>query len=75
MGYCFMDIKKIKSLNVMAAKYKHNYREITVPNAVPELSGMNRELVPLIGKPSRLQRGVQTENGVFRVLQRPQTAE
>mgnify|MGYP001041282355 CR=1 FL=1 len=23
MGYCFMDIKKIKSLNVMAAKYKH----------------------------------------------------
>lgn len=50
MGYCFMDIKKIKSLNVMAAKYKHNYREITVPNAVPELSGMNRELVPLIGK-------------------------
>ena len=45
-----MDIKKIKSLNVMAAKYKHNYREITVPNAVPELSGMNRELVPLIGK-------------------------
>lgn len=48
MGYCFMDIKKIKSLNVMAAKYKHNYREITVPNAVPELSGMNRELVPLI---------------------------
>lgn len=50
MGYCFMDIKKIKSLNIMAAKYKHNYREITVPNAVPELSGMNRELVPLVGK-------------------------
>lgn len=50
MGYCFMDIKKIKSLNVMAAKYKHNYREITVPNAVPELSGMNKELVPLVGK-------------------------
>ena len=50
MGYCFMDIKKIKSLNVMAAKYKHNYREIVVPNAVPELSGMNRELVPLIRK-------------------------
>ena len=71
MGYCFMDIKKIKSLNVMAAKYKHNYREITVPNAVPELSGMNRER----RKPSRLQRGVQTENGVFRVLQRPQAAE
>lgn len=50
MGYCFMDIKKIKSLNVMAAKYKHNYREIIVPNAIPELSGMNRELIPLIGK-------------------------
>ena len=78
MGYCFMDIKKIKSLNVMAAKYKHNYREITVPNAVPELSGMNRELVPLIGKdgnPVDYNEAFKTENGVFRVLQRPQAAE
>ena len=50
MGYCFMDIKKIKSLNVMTAKFKHNYREIEVPNAVPELAGMNRELVPLVDK-------------------------
>ena len=28
MGYCFMDIKKIKSLNVMTAKFKHNYRDV-----------------------------------------------
>ena len=70
MGYCFMDIKKIKSLNVMAGDHCPQCSPGTVRDEQGACSSYRERR-----KPSRLQRGVQTENGVFRVLQRPQAAE
>lgn len=50
MGYSFMTFKKIKSYNAMIGKYKHNYREMYVPNADPDQADKNEELVSLNGK-------------------------
>lgn len=50
MGYCFMSIEKIKSKGTMERKYEHNYRTGYVPNADPEKTHLNDELVKLNGK-------------------------
>lgn len=53
MGKCFMTIEKIKTDASLAGKYRHNYRKIDVPNADPELSHLNEELVSLENKTYR----------------------
>lgn len=50
MGYCFMTLEKIKNMNQMNGKYKHNLREIEVLNADPDKKHLNEELVSLNGK-------------------------
>jgi len=50
MGYCFMTIEKVKTKGTMTRKYEHNYRIEPVPNADPNKSHLNDELVPLNGK-------------------------
>lgn len=50
MGYSFMTFEKIKNINQMVGKYKHNYREIDVLNADPDKIHLNEELVSLDGK-------------------------
>lgn len=51
MGYCFMDIKKIKDMRTMEMQYQHNFRTKDVPNAIPELRDQNEELVKLSDQP------------------------
>ena len=50
MGYSFMTLEKIKNMNQIIGKYKHNYREIDVLNADPSKKDLNEELVKLDGK-------------------------
>lgn len=49
MGYCFMTIEKCKTKADLVRKYEHNYRTETVPNADPNLTHLNDELVSLNG--------------------------
>lgn len=51
MGYCFMDIQKIKDFRSMDMKFQHNYRTKDVPNAIPELRQNNDELIRLSDQP------------------------
>lgn len=50
MGYSFMTLEKVKNMNQIIGKYKHNYREIDVLNADPTKKALNEELVGLDGK-------------------------
>lgn len=45
MGYCYMHINKLKTKNNIKNAYQHNYREMHVSNAIPELKHANQELV------------------------------
>lgn len=47
MAYSFMSISKIKTMGGMISKYNHNYRKTEIDNAIPELSYLNEELIPL----------------------------
>lgn len=47
MGYCFMSTQKIKSMGQLMAKYNHNYRQVEVDNADPNLANKNEELIKL----------------------------
>lgn len=49
MGFSFMTIQKVKSLQVLEKKYKHNYRLMDVANADPKLKKFNEELKPMYG--------------------------
>ena len=50
-GYSFMTLRKInnKRSGVLTSAYQHNYRTENVPNADPEKSHKNDELVSLTG--------------------------
>lgn len=45
MGYCFMTTQKIKSMGTLAAKHHHNFREVEIANADPDLQYRNEELL------------------------------
>lgn len=53
MGYCYMHIGKLKSKNHITNAYQHNYREMHVSNAIPELRCKNQELVNIPFKNGR----------------------
>ena len=47
MAYAIMRISKIKTIGSMVSKYNHNYRQVEVSNASPDLIDKNEEVVPL----------------------------
>lgn len=47
MSYCFMRVEKIKTETSFANKYAHNFREANVPNADPNKSNLNEELIAM----------------------------
>ena len=50
MGYCFVNINKLKTNAALSASYEHNLREIEVPNADINLLKDNVELIDTQGK-------------------------
>lgn len=47
MSYCFMRFTKIKTESHFSGAFSHNFRTMNVPNANPDLSHENEELIPL----------------------------
>jgi hypothetical protein len=61
MGYAYMAIDKVKTLNHLNGKMKHNFRIIDVSNANPSLKDGNEELIKM--KESSYVNGKRSNKG------------